>query len=213
MSAIAQYLPGMENERRNLELSQWHTPPETAARIAEFALRNAGLKRDGLRVLEPSCGHGAIVKALITRTRWKVSVIGVDIDPRCVAHCEQAFDAYRHAFMAANFLELEPRALGPEFDLCVANPPFEDGQAEEHILHALKFAPRVVFHVPLKTLEGQDRKVELWGRVDLKEMAVCSARPKYSAEGGKTAMMTVKIERAHAQRGRPRPRNVRIEWW
>jgi len=169
------------------ELSQWFTPPQLAERIVEWALQPFGeLWQRSAEVLEPSAGRGALVKPLVARG---IDVTAIDIDPENV----RALQALACKPLCANFLEVDIDGSEP-YDLVITNPPFEDGQAEQHIMHALKhFAPRVVAHVPLTTLEGQERRRTLWQHVQLNRLAVCASRAKYGADSGATAMCTIDV--------------------
>lgn len=202
---MTEQLPGMENEKRDVVLSQWFTPPELAERIVDFALEPYDYRGD-LRVLEPSAGRGALAFALRDRVR---RVTCCDIDARHVEYLiNQGFGSWRR-----DFLELPPSP----FDIVVMNPPYENGQAEAHILHALKFAPRVVAHVPLTTLEGKKRREGLWSEAYLKRLAICSSRPKYGAKAGATAMCTIEVVRRpegkQAMDGRVAFSGVDVEMW
>jgi len=202
---VTEQLPGMESERRKPELSQWFTPPELAARIVEWALERFPVE-DTLRVLEPSAGHGSLTRPLAAAGH---RVHAVEIDPK---NCEVlktrsgAVELY-----CGDFLTLT--SLLP-YDLAVMNPPFENGAAEAHVLHALKFAPRVVAHVPLTTLEGRKRREGLWSEAYLKRLAICSSRPKYGEKAGATAMCTIDVvRRPEPTRGRVAASGVSVEWW
>lgn len=201
-----QYLEGMEGEKRDRNLSAFFTPPTTAKRIAHFALAAIPKNPNGSLVLEPSCGHGALVKALKGYTSRKISVVGVDVDPLNIAMCERWYPS--DVFLTRDFLSVEPNAL-PKFAAVVMNPPYEDGQAEEHIMHALKFAPHVIAHVPLATLESAGRLERMWRHIDLLRIAVCATRPKYEGDGGKTPVMTIDVRR---KVGGKTPK-VETTWW
>lgn len=184
-----EYLPGMESERRKPELSQWYTPPDLAQHIVEWALQPCGWAwsrgAEELEVFEPSAGRGALAFPLRERVR---TVTCCDIDPQNAEFLKRkGFTTY-----AADFLELDPDVIGP-FHLVVMNSPFEDGQTEEHALHALNFADRVVFHGPLTTLAGQDRRKGIWSVVSLTRLDICSTRPSYGEGGGKTEMATFEV--------------------
>lgn len=204
---MTEQLPGMESERRKPELSQWYTPNDLAEYIADFALEHfdAVLAATTMRVLEPSAGRGALAVKLRERVR-RVTCCEVDVGNADYL-MNQGFGTWRR-----DFLELEPSA----FDLVVMNPPFEGGQTERHILHALKFAPRVVCHCPLSTLAGQKRKKGLWSEAYLKRVAICSERPRYGGEGGgKTDMCTVEVTRRfeNVRQDDVRATGVTVEWW
>ena len=90
---------------------------------------------------------------------------------------------------------LKKWAKGREFDVALMNPPWSDGKAADHIIHALKFAPIVVALAPLATLEGFDRKQRLWDPFHLRAMRVCSSRPAFGEEGGKMPVACFEISR------------------
>ncbi len=94
---------------------------------------------------------------------------------------------------------------------------FEGGQTEQHVMHALKLATRVVCHCPLTTLAGQDRGDRLWSKVHLHRLAICSTRPRYGSInpgdekwGGKTDMCTIDVTMLDAREKRDA---TDVEWW
>lgn len=209
------YLDGMDSERRDLALSQWFTPPKLAERIVQFAamegLWRSKLFTRSLRVLEPSCGHGALIKPLCDVSA-DIDLVGVDIDPRNVAVCESRdWGLHSQRFICANFLTHDFK--GERFDVVLMNCPFEDGQTEAHILRALEWSDVVIAHCPLTTLAGVDRGGNLWGKHELRRMAVCSSRPKYGEKGGQTDMVTFGIEKGSGSRNRDAVHDVRVEFW
>lgn len=188
--------------------SQWYTPPELARRIARWAVESHPDME--LCVLEPSAGRGALAIQL-----WELDEVQelkcIDIDPENA----RVLQLLGFQVTCADFRAWE--APG-KYDLAVMNPPFEDGAAEEHVLHALKSCARVVAHVPLTTLAGKERREGLWSTAYLKRIAIHSSRPKYSGSktGGQTDMCTIDVVR------RPEGKvamdgvaacGVEIEWW
>ena len=105
----------------------FETPRELAQRMvdeAEIA--------PGHRVMEPSAGEGAIVRAIMAQHGRLVEMIE--------AHPGRA-EALRRDFLGmnvdqANFLEVTP---APEFDRVIMNPPFSHGLDILHVEHALDF--------------------------------------------------------------------------
>lgn len=200
-------LPGVDFLERKPELSQWYTPPWLAKRIVNWAIDFRTHRQ--LSVLEPSAGDGALVKQLLYRG---CKVLGVDIDGENVERLQRLGAIVLHA----DFLTLVPGMVDNLLDLVVMNPPFEDGQTEQHVLHALKFAPRVVCHCPLTTLAGKDRKEGLWRDAYLKRLAICGARPRYGGNGGgMTDMCTFEVVRRyeHVDVTNVRATGVDVEWW
>lgn len=97
----------------------YETPPELARRMVALAD-----VRDGHKVLEPSAGRGAILKALpqtIHRTAVELNSALVDL----VAHAQRV--------RYGDFLQCNEE-LGV-FDRIIANPPFRNGQDVDHVRH------------------------------------------------------------------------------
>ena len=97
----------------------YETPPDLARRMVVMADAH-----DGHRVLEPSAGKGAILKALppaVHRTAVELNGAMVDL----VAHADRVF--------YGDFLQCNGE-LGA-FDRIVANPPFRNGQDVDHVRH------------------------------------------------------------------------------
>lgn len=189
---------------QNKALSQWFTPPELAQRIVDWAVMPYRKTTSGtLAILEPSAGVGA----LATRAQKYGHVTCVEIDEEnCVRLRAHGLDV-----ICADFLEVWPAV---RFDIAIMNPPFEGGQTERHVMRALKHADRVVCHCPLTTLAGKARRESMWSNVLLHRLAICSSRPKYGAEGGKTDMCTIDVSFDHGFA----PVNVvasgvQIDWW
>lgn len=121
------------------------------------------------RILEPSCGAGAIT-AILKEAGYK------DIT------------AYDLMLDGKDFL-----AETRKFDAIVTNPPFS--LAKEFILKACEVAPRFAFLLPLSYLQGQARYNEIWSASEILEKIYIFTRyPLLSAQirpDGKyeTAMM------------------------
>ena len=97
----------------------YETPPELACRMVAIA----GV-REGHRVLEPSAGKGAILKALpggVHRT-------AVELNPSMVEIKALADSVHYTDFLQSN------GELGT-FDRIIANPPFPNGQDVDHVRH------------------------------------------------------------------------------
>lgn len=197
-------------------LSQWYLDPALATRIADWALEPLATRAC---VLEPSAGRGALAYAIRAASRTVAigSPVCVEMDPVNAMHLLTVggFDTW-----TGDFLAYDGEGCG-RFDMAIMNPPFEDGQTEAHILHALDLCDRVVCHCPLTTLAGKDRREGLWSIAYLKRLVIHATRPKYSGSktGGMTDMCTIDVVR--------RPENlcvlpnigyvaasgVDVEWW
>jgi SAM-dependent methyltransferase len=141
-------------------------------------------------ILEPSCGRGALIDEALIFAPNAAKFVGVDIDAENIAFCRERYD-HQVSLHQGDFLECV--FARDDFDVALMNPPFESGQTERHILHALKWAHRVVCHCPLTTLAGQERREGLWKLVDLRTLAICSTRPKYGEKAGMTDMCTIDV--------------------
>lgn len=212
MNAQIELIPGTN---RDTSLSQWFTPPDLAAKVVEWArvtrgqyeVRGEGMMAEGsyrpMRVLEPSAGNGALVRPLVAAG---AEVVCIELD-------ERYYDELRgpdHATWIDNFLEFE---LGswPMFDLCVMNPPYECGMDVAFILHALKFAPRVVGIFTDRIMFGIERKEGLWSKVRPTRIAFCSRRPWKGAQTDYVALELVSMRYPELHNGGPHPTTV--EFW
>ena len=205
-------LPGLDSlppERlRRGALSQWFTPPDIAARMARWAANVGG------RVLEPSAGDGALVRA------WRVArdvdpfdgaaypIEAVELDP---------FLAAAHGWECADYLT---RAAPPSrYALGLANPPYEDGLDGLFLAKMMTECDRIIALVRLAALAGSGRHASVWSRIEshadgwhMPGLAVFSSRPVFdgpeSASGSaKSDFVCVKLSRVSP------PSETRVEWW
>lgn len=123
------------------DLQFYRTPAAAADALVSFAG-----PRDGMAILEPSCGDGAILDALRRyvdrsdeyireenrRRRISVKATGVEVHPGRAAEAE----AKGYSVLCRNFLEIEPT---PRFDMVLMNPPFYGKHYQKHVRHALRF--------------------------------------------------------------------------
>ena len=128
------------------------------------------------RVVEPSCGGGAFVRALLRRTP---RVHAFDLDPRARGLASTPFST------TGNFLVQPTPETG--FDWCVGNPPY--GHAERHVIHSLRFVREggsVAFLLRLAFLEGQKR-IGFWRRHPARRVFVLAERPSFTGGGTDSA--------------------------
>lgn len=110
-------------------LQAFYAPDALADRVAVLAEL-----QPGMRVLEPSCGDGALVRAVLRREPKLGLIHVIDIDtPAWSKVC-----ALTQAGSSGDFLRITPAELGL-FDVVVMNPPFTKGQDMAHVLHAWTF--------------------------------------------------------------------------
>ena len=112
---------------RKKALQAFYTP----APLAERLVTEAGV-RPGDRVLEPSVGHGAIVRAILAA---RGIVWGWEIDEAAHASAKHLFDASGGLFRE-DFLGTNP---APVFARVVMNPPFARQADIRHVRHASAF--------------------------------------------------------------------------
>lgn len=140
----------------NAALSQWHTPPWLARRLATWVPR-------GARVLEPSCGGGAIIGALLRAGHAPTNIAGNELDVRWHDHCQQLYPAV--SMYCADFLGERGLFSDGDFDVIAGNFPFE-GNAHMHFtLRALALAPVVIAVFPISFEFGKERDRALWSTV------------------------------------------------
>ena len=112
------------------DLQFYRTPASVADALVEYAS-----PREGSRILEPSCGDGAILDALrrySDKRRVTLHAVGVEFDRDRAA----AAEAKGYRVQRANFLQVTP---APEFDHVLMNPPFYGEHYQKHVEHARKF--------------------------------------------------------------------------
>ncbi|WP_224741552.1 class I SAM-dependent methyltransferase [Bradyrhizobium sp. 2S1] len=107
------------------DLQYYPTPVKVIETIFDRMYRNF----EGERVLEPSCGDGRILDALVKR---KAIVYGIEVDPMRAVQSR----AKGHSVLIANFLEC---AANPIYDRVVMNPPFYGTHWAKHVRHAYDF--------------------------------------------------------------------------
>jgi adenine-specific DNA-methyltransferase len=105
---------------RRKELGAYYTPADLADLLAVWAVTGPNQ-----RVLEPSIGQGALVKALVRRfdANPEGTIVGCEIDLPTIKKSARLFPEHGSSFRNVDFLSQSPRDLG-NFDAVVANPPF-----------------------------------------------------------------------------------------
>ena len=217
-------LPGLDTAQRHREdadASQWFTPLPIARRMVAWAV---SIKPSS--IIEPSCGSGNLIAAC--RERWSNAVIeGVEMDPHYADACRQRFSdvAWTYVF-TASFFDWE--MVGGPHDLCVMNPPYEDGLDGRFLAHAMDLSQRVIALVRLAALAGQARHEGVWSRCSpsgdfaLRGLAIFAGRPRFESGrsigdredsgSAKADFCVVKLSRrTDDERGVDIPTHV--EWW
>lgn len=112
-------------------LQAFYTPPEIARRVAE-----AAELAPHQYVLEPSAGHGALIRAALD-VEPTLRVEAHEIDPYAMRALNSAFPRIRTVL--GDFLSMPCRYRPSEkiVDRVLMNPPFTGGQDVEHVAHAM----------------------------------------------------------------------------
>lgn len=190
----------MTTPKTNQHLSQWLTDLALAKRIVRWA------DPVKLHVLEPSAGAGAFVWPLL---EFGATVRALDIDPvwtRKLMHGNWGRGGL--TVETVDFLEWCPKS---RIDLCVMNPPYENGQDTSHLVHALDVADRVVALVRTNIIHGVDRYERIWKHVNLRRKINFIDRPRFSGAGSpRHDFCVVDMVKCGSKIGVPL---VATEWW
>ena len=196
------------------DLSQWHSRPAFAGRVADFAR-----VRRGDLVLEPSAGIGRLAR-FIPRS---ASLTAIEIDARLVAHLvahgrQRDWMVIRADFLAWAAWRVSTLRVGElPFDVAVMNPPFENDQDAAHMLAALSLCRRVVAVVRAQFLFGSGRGAAIWQWYRHSRIAIAENRPPFDgvleASGSpRHDFIVVEIvPRVDGEMGKPDP--VEVERW
>jgi phospholipid N-methyltransferase len=130
---------------------------------------------DGLAVLEPSAGDGVIVRCM---PKTIDSITAVENDPFALKKLEQFNRVSKFALVRGDFLKLKfaAGADADPFAVCIANPPYEDGNDIAHVVKMVEVASRTIvllrlivlnlvsFHEKVLTKARIERKAHFLGR-------------------------------------------------
>ena len=123
------------NLRTNLQA--FYTPPDLAEQMAV----RARLK-PGMRVLEPSVGEGALVKAAHACAP-RLTFYCIDSDEPTFMQFSETWEGFAGAGIQghlADFLQVLPPTKPEQmFDVVLMNPPFTGGADMAHVTHAWRF--------------------------------------------------------------------------
>lgn len=117
--------------RQKQATQAFYTPAALADRIAERASL-----RPAMRVLEPSCGEGALILAALRREPG-LRIRAYDIDEFAVKALEGVPQVAVYAPL--DFLEDLPPGSKMLFHRVLMNPPFTQGQDIRHVTHAISY--------------------------------------------------------------------------
>lgn len=187
-------------------LSQWHTPAWLARRMAGWVPRWA-------RVLEPSCGGGALIEGLIRAGHQPSLILAIDLDPAWARHCEERFPGL--LVLRGDFRASAPELRAAELDFVLMNPPFEDNGHLRFVLRALELAPVVVGAFPVSFQFSLQRDRELWApRAVVTRRAILPERVDYGGDQSPSFdSVVLQIERRRKPRFPGEVREVEEEVW
>jgi predicted RNA methylase len=176
-------------------LSQWFTPPWLARRAAAWIPPHA-------RVLEPACGAGALLEALLARGHRPDLLLGVELDQRWAIHTgiKTGVRIIPGCFLTNAWVRQETAAFLP--DVVFMNPPFEDNAHMGFVIRALEIARVVVGIFPASFAYSKTRDRNLWAtKAYVACRAILPARVDYGGEmSGKSDSVVLKIKRRDAPR-------------
>jgi len=194
---------------RNESLSQFYTPP----RIAQRMVQSVGDVRL-FRVLEPSCGLGALLKPLAERGSGRIAsdvlsfgpmvVDAVDIDARNIEWCKANVASNDDAdlrYECGDYLK-RPQPMEAFYDLGLVNPPYENGQDGEFLAKMMRECIRIVALIRTESLHGVARYEQVWRHCDgpespwvVRTVETLVRRANFGGGGGMIETSIVKLSR------------------
>ncbi len=125
---------------------------------------------DGMRILDPGCGTGAILRAMGAAFPEN-EIVGLEKDQ---ARFDAASASTDLPVMRGDFF-----LHAEKYDLIISNPPYS--HALEFVQHALTLAPLVCMLLRLPWLASQRRAA--WHRENPAHVNVLPKRPSFTADG------------------------------
>ncbi len=107
---------------------------ETPDELADELIERADITEQHY-ILEPSAGHGALIKAIGRRVPGGRKIAAVEVQSNCGKYLREL----NCAFVSQDFLTVFPVNGLWIFDRIVMNPPFTRSQDIDHVRHAYKF--------------------------------------------------------------------------
>lgn len=191
--------------------SQWFTPEPIARELAWLAqdmftsrtfYRGRLRAESPLRVLEPSAGRGALIRAIFEvesngRAPHTLTVDAVERDPRWA---EQLADLPRVRVETCCYLERP--APAQRYDLAITNPPYDGGVETQHLAKMLDECERILALLPARSLHGVARYEWVWSRFQgpgqdwwLHQQKHLIRRPSFGEGGGKDEIVLLDMQR------------------
>lgn len=145
----------------------------------------------GMRILEPSCGKGAIAKVLREAYGKSIEIVGVEIDKRRAAAArklkaswvessvhaefEEEVDVFNDVIVGDFFAQV-PRGAGAPYDRVVTNPSFSIWLPFAE--HCWKFGQHTTLLLPFNAAASKGRSQ--WWRDHPAHLRVLSKRPSFA---------------------------------
>lgn len=133
----------------------FETPEDVTKKMIELAEI-----KDGMTVLEPSAGHGAISKAIAKYANFNITLIQVEIDPE---KCKVLESLKIGNVLCEDFMGAFSKEFGT-FSRILMNPPFTRGQDANHIIHAyencLEYGGRLISVCSASVTFNQQKKYQ-----------------------------------------------------
>lgn len=198
------------------ELSQWFTPMTVARRLARWVPK-------GVRVLEPACGSGNLIAALLELGHHHKMILGVDLDPKWAASARARFEHHRSPgdgpltgvqVVQGDFLKLAS-LYKDHAQAVVMNPPFEDGGHVAFVERALEISTVVIGIFPVTIEFGAERDRDFWApKAKVVRRARLPSRVKYGgSDSAKFETVALEIVRRDRPRAADEVLSVREEVW
>lgn len=190
--------------------SQWFTPPWLAARVAQWVPRSA-------RVIEPACGSGNLVEALLRNGHLPERILAIERDPHWANFARTRFNGIVTVLNGDFLADAHVREACERFQqtACLMNPPFEDNAHMRFILASLDLAPLVVGIFPGSIEFSGERDRRLWSqRATVSRRALLVERVDYGGDQSPSFdSVALMLERRTSERRAAEVRHVREETW
>lgn len=211
MNAPVQQYLDMAGAELKRDLSQFFTPSD----LAEELWRWSGLARrtQPLRILEPSCGRGALIEPLRRLGVPVASIVAYDADPENVRVTRELLDREGLGDRSTVILGDFTTADVGRFDAACINTPFENDQDIEFAAKVTKCCTWTFGIFPTRMQHSAGRR-EFWEWTDVIRERVLCERPRFGGTmQGMTDFVLWELRRRKAKRKPGEPSTVAKEWF
>jgi|SRR5882672_567599 len=164
---------------------------QTQPQVVHALLPHLAIK-SGMRILEPSCGNGAIARVLRSVYGRSIAIVGVEIDKKRAnkaraakvawvdtSHTEAEYEEQLQVFddvIHGDFFDQVPNGLGAPYDIIATNPSFAIWL--KFAEHCFRFGPTTTLLLPFNSMASKKRAG--WWREHPAHMRVLSKRPSFA---------------------------------